>query len=236
MTTKKYSMNPISRELGGGYFARFIKTEATRDSESIVKQTIRDLGITVSPRLLDLFINQTFDSILSAVAEDGIPRQWGKIMRIAPTLKGRYRSKLDEVPLEAVQVNLTPLKGFIIDKSEWTLVNTTAGAKLYIERIYSEGLQSSGVIGKNLPIAVGGTNLKFLEGDSASIEWVVDDEPVSISITPTSSDYGHMRFAWPEALNDVEAGTELTFRFKTRAGVPTGPQQEASRTVTLVNA
>ena len=133
------------------------------------------------------------------------------------------------VVITALKDLKTPLAGFSVENVE----GTTAWPK--IDTILSPGGKPWEVV-KTRGILLTGRNLYFDEqkGDTATISWGEGESRQTISITPTESDYSHMLFAWPTALADIEAGTKLTFSFRTCAGIEGGAVYPMTKEAKLV--
>ena len=124
-----------------------------------------------------------------------------------------------------------------VDKFSWTNVSDT-GVLPKIDSLMYVGAPQSGEIKKSLAIIATGRNLAFNAslGDSVIISWMDSDETRSTTVTPTESDYSHMKFDWPSSLDDVPIGTELTFTFTLHGGVEGGAAHTATKSVKLLAA
>lgn len=86
---------------------------------------------------------------------------------------------------------------------------------------------------------IGGKALYFdaAMGDTVSISYKSEEEEVqSIAITPTECTPINMRFAFPAALAEVDAETELEITLRTRSGVADGAFYIASTKAILIEA
>ena len=148
---------------------------------------------------------------------------------------GESRQLTDENELRVRITTLSDLKANVSDFS-WQNVEDS-GVIPKVEMILSPGGKPWEAV-KTRGILVTGRNLYFdaAKGDTATISWGEGTSAQSITVTPTESDYSHMLFAWPTALADVEAGTKLTFSFRTCAGVEGGSVYQITKIVTLVAA
>lgn len=101
-----------------------------------------------------------------------------------------------------------------------------------------ESAAKSGEVKRSAPILVTGRNLAYSAaiGDSVTVGWTQDGEATSVTVMPTESDYAHMRLAWPAALDEVPAGTEVTLTLKLHGGVEGGAVMTAVKTAKLVEA
>ena len=148
---------------------------------------------------------------------------------------GESRQLTDENELRVRITTLSDLKANVSDFS-WQNVEDS-GVIPKVEMILSPGGKPWEAV-KTRGILVTGRNLFFdaAKGDTATISWGEGASAQSITVTPTESDYSHMLFAWPTALAEVEAGTKLTFSFRTCAGIEGGSVYQMTKVVTLVAA
>ena len=148
---------------------------------------------------------------------------------------GESRQLTDENELRVRITTLSDLKANVSDFS-WQNVEDS-GVIPKVEMILSPGGKPWEAV-KTRGILVTGRNLFFdaAKGDTATISWGEGASAQSINVTPTEAYYSHMLFAWPTALADVEAGTKLTFSFRTCAGIEGGSVYQITKIVTLVAA
>ena len=124
-----------------------------------------------------------------------------------------------------------------VDRDYVTFVNAKGGTKVTVNRVTWIGSDEPDVIKKGQPFAAYGTNLMFSAalGDTVAVSWKdAGGTEQSASITPSESDYDHMKFAWPSELDEVAADTELVFSFRTRGGIEDGDEQLNKKTVTVL--
>ena len=168
----------------------------------------------------------------------------GKIVNLADWLKihaeltGTVGESRQVGSANKLHVCITALQSLKIDMSHFSMENVDeSGSKPRIATILSPGGKPWEVI-KTKDILVTGMHLEFdaSKGDTATVTYGEGEEATTINITPTESDYAHMRFGWPAALADVAAGTKLTFAFRTCAGIEGGAVYSTSKEATLVNA
>lgn len=131
---------------------------------------------------------------------------------------------------------LTDLKGDV-GAFSWQNVDESAAAPK-VDTVAYVGAAKSGEVKKSAPILVTGRNLAYSAaiGDSVTVGWTQDGEATSVTVSPTESDYAHMRLAWPAALDEVPAGTELTLTLKLHGGVEGGAVMTAVKTAKLIEA
>ena len=107
---------------------------------------------------------------------------------------------------------------------------TDTGAKPRIDFLISDVAGAvRGELKKNAVIAVNGTNLTMRAGDTAQIAWTEGEgeeaEEHTLSVTPTTNGENLLKFAWPEVLSELDAGTPITFSLRI-----TDPDTSAVRT------
>lgn len=162
----------------------------------------------------------------------------GNWLRVHAELTGALDESLQLTDANELHVAITALMDLKanIASFSWTNIDDT-GIIPKIDTILSPGGKPWEVV-KTKGILVTGRNLFFdaAKGDTATISWGEGASAQSITVTPTESDYSHMLFAWPTALAEVEAGTKLTFSFRTCAGVEDGSVYQMTKVVTLVAA
>ena len=80
-----------------------------------------------------------------------------------------------------------------------------------VDRIASDG--ADGIV-KGEAFAATGENLSFGEGDSVTVKWTQGGADKSAEIEPKGTTPERMSFDFPNALDSVPGGTELTFVFE----------------------
>lgn len=159
-------------------------------------------------------------------------------LRVHAELTGQVGESRQLSDANELHVVITALQDL---KSDWTKFSWTnvedSGVIPKVEMILSPGGKPWEAV-KTRGILVTGRNLFFdaAKGDTATISWGERASAQSITVAPTESDYSHMLFAWPTALAEVEAGTKLTFSFRTCAGIEGGAVYQVTKVVTLVAA
>ena len=162
-------------------------------------------------------------------------------LRLTPTLRGKVDPETGRPTSESVLgVAVQVLRKMKLDIADFDLVNgdKTVSEPRFTD-LYTIGLSAvRDRIVRGEPFHIGGRNLYFdaAMGDTIVLTFSEDGETQSISLTPTACNPGLLMFAWPAALAEVEAGTEVTITLRTRMGVKDGAFYTASRTGTLVDA
>jgi hypothetical protein len=123
-----------------------------------------------------------------------------------------------------------------VDNFNWTNVSDM-GAVPRIDSLMQVGGTANWKITRNKEIILTGKNLAYdaTLGDTAIITWQDGSETKSAAITPVESDYSHQKFEWPTDLNDVPAGTEISFAITLHGGAEGGAAHMATKSVTLVD-
>lgn len=177
------------------------------------------------------------------VSKDCRPRKVGNILKATPYLRGKLKSAFSAFDKNTcscaiVFTSLSGLEKSVNTEKYIQFVNTKTGTRVVIDRIVYEGCVKSeeiATIMRGKGIAVTGLNLQWLEGDSCTVAWKdAEGTEHSASIEPISSTVTEMHFAWPEALADVPAGSEIEMHFLTRGGIADAEPQPNDKTVTLI--
>jgi len=235
-----YAVNP-ALDPSGGYAMRLGEQQILED-DAVYEEVIKEETLPLSVKLLKFCVNAVLSATSKKTSQDCRPRRVGDEIKFVVGLRGKLAGPYGAFDTETCSavVLATPMKGCVkkVDLSRVHLYNTRTGLKVTIDRITYEGSTSEvGVIMKTKGIVVTGLNCQWLTGDSCTLVWTDGEGAVqTASITPTSSSVTEMKFAWPTALNDVAAGTEIEFRFLTRGGIEEGEPQPNNKTVTVLAA
>lgn len=155
---------------------------------------------------------------------------------ISGHIKGQVDDTLQLKSSNTYHITITASKDMKvgIDNFNWTRVNDS-GITVKVDNITSPG-GKPGEISKGNAIIATGRNLAFNAalGDTITVAWKVDGEETTIPLSPSEQSDTYLRFDWPDGLADVNAGTQLTFTFRTRAGIADGGEQVNEKTVTLI--
>lgn len=172
-----------------------------------------------------------FIEAIQQLGRDGKAVNLNNWLRIHAELTGTVGENRQLTERNEMNVNITALHDLKCDWRDfsWTNVDDT-GAIPKIDTILSLGGKPSELI-KSKSIRLTGKNLYFDAemGDTVTISWIEDEEEKTAIAIPSESDYSHMLLPWPEELNDVEAGTKITFTLRTHAGIEDGALQTASK-------
>ena len=156
-------------------------------------------------------------------------------LRIHAELTGTVGENRQLTERNEMNVNITALHDLKCDWRDfsWTNVDDT-GAIPKIDTILSLGGKPSELI-KSKSIRLTGKNLYFDAemGDMVTLTWVEGEEEKTAMAIPSESDYSHMLLPWPAELDDVAAGTKITFTLRTHAGIEDGAIQSASKTAVI---
>lgn len=205
----------------GSYSLRINQQQPIAD-DAVFKEVAKETSLGLSEKTLAFLFERTIATMVNKVATDGIPRKVGSL-KIALSIRGKVKSPYS--PFNAKDctavVRVSTLKNFErkVDLKNFEFVNVRAGLRVTVTRVATVGADVAGVLTKSKPFMVTGTNLQYLEGDSAIVRFLDGGEGMSVAVTPTESDVGHMTFAWPAALTEVAAGSELLITLRTRGGI-----------------
>ena len=176
-----------------------------------------------------------FIEAIQQLGRDGKAVNLNNWLRIHAELTGTVGENRQLTERNEMNVNITALNDLKCDWRDfsWTNVDDT-GAIPKIDTILSLGGKPSELI-KSKSIRLTGKNLYFDAemGDTVTLTWIEGEEEKTAFVTPTESDYSHMLLPWPAELDDVEAGTKITFTLRTHAGIEDGALQSASKTAVI---
>ena len=157
---------------------------------------------------------------------------------ISGQIKGQVDNTLQLSSANTYHVTITASKDLKvgIDNFSWTRVDDN-GLSVKVDNIASPN-GKQGEIVKSKAIVATGKNLTYDAslGDSVTVSWKINDEEKSLLLTPVEQSTTYLRFDWPEGLDEVESGTDLTFTFRTRAGITDGGEQVNEKVVKLLAA
>ena len=176
-----------------------------------------------------------FIEAIQQLGRDGKAVNLNNWLRIHAELTGTVGENRQLTERNEMNVNITALHDLKCDWRDfsWTNVDDT-GAIPKIDTILSLGGKPSELI-KSKSIRLTGKNLYFDAemGDMVTISWIEGEEEKTAMAMPSESDYSHMLLSWPAELDDVEAGTKITFTLRTHAGIEDGALQTASKTAVI---
>ena len=176
-----------------------------------------------------------FIEAIQQLGRDGKAVNLNNWLRIHAELTGTVGENRQLTERNEMNVNITALHDLKCDWRDfsWTNVDDT-GAIPKIDTILSLGGKPSELI-KSKSIRLTGKNLYFDAemGDMVTLTWIEGEEEKTAMAMPSESDYSHMLLPWPAELDDVEAGTKITFTFRTHAGIEDGALQTASKTAVI---
>ena len=176
-----------------------------------------------------------FIEAIQQLGRDGKAVNLNNWLRIHAELTGTVGENRQLTERNEMNVNITALHDLKCDWRDfsWTNVDDT-GAIPKIDTIPSLGGKPSELI-KSKSIRLTGKNLYFDAemGDTVTLTWTEGEEEKTAMAIPSESDYSHMLLSWPAELDDVEAGTKITFTLRTHAGIEDGALQTASKTAVI---
>ncbi len=161
---------------------------------------------------------------------------------ISGQLKGQVNATGQLTDANSYHVTITASKDLKvgIDNFSWENVDDD-GENVRVTGLSYVGAPQDKQLKKNVAIWVSGRNLAYVAaaGDKVTISWTEESEggatvDKTADIVPTESDFGHMKFDWPAALNDAAVGTEVAFSFRTHGGKSEGAVKPADRSAVVI--
>lgn len=179
-----------------------------------------------------------FIEAIQQLGRDGKSINLNDWLRIHGELTGSVDATRQLSAKNGYKVAITPLKELkrSVNDFSWTNVDAVEGA-VKIDHVYYADATEDFVIKNGAAIVINGKNLKFDAslGDKLTFSWTDSDgEAQSAEVAPSSSDAFRMSIAWPAALAEVAAGTEVTLELRSRNGVKDAPEQVVTKKVKLV--
>lgn len=228
----------------GGYALK-MKEQQMVSGDSVFEEVVKEKTLPISAELLEFSFRCVLSTMAERVSRDCRPRKIGNYLKASAYLRGRVESPYSPFDPNTCScaIIFTSLSGVMksVNTEKYVrFVNTKTGLRVVIDRVVYEGCVDSSQIAtimRGKGIAVTGLNCQWLAGDTCTLVWK-DEEGVehTADIVPTSSTVTEMHFAWPEALADVPANSEIEMRFKTRGGIEDGEVQSNNKPVTLIEA
>ncbi len=180
-----------------------------------------------------------FIEAIKQLGLDGKAVSLGNWLRVHAELTGRVGESLQLTDANELHVAITALTDLKADISSfsWTNISDT-GVIPKIDTITYEGSSLNWVVKKSLGFTCTGRNLNFSSdmGDTVVATWVDGEEAKSATLTPSESGYSYIKFAWPAALDDVPADTEVALNFTLHGGVEGGAAFGSTRSVKVESA
>jgi len=171
---------------------------------------------------------------MQALNEQGKAVTMSSWIRIAPKLHGTVGEDRKLTAANSLKVAATALTDMkkSIDDFSWTNVNDS-GVRVKVATILYVG-GTPGFVKKGKEANLTGKNLQFdaALGDTLTIAATGLASPASV--TPTESDYSHIRFTLPAAVEALADNAELTITLTSRGGIVGAADQVNEKTVTLL--
>lgn len=164
-----------------------------------------------------------FCQTMKVMAEEGYILNLGWFY-IGGSITGTVDETGEVTSANKYRVSMRPSKDLKIDIENFSLSNVGAnGMKAKVEHLSWVGSPRDLEIKKGESIQATGKNIAWSEGCTATVAYTLKDGSAhTFTLTPTESDFTHLKFAWPTELDDVPAGTEISFSFRLRGGNPEG--------------
>ena len=239
----KFNTQAIKSELGenaDGYMLR-LKDRPVYDESQVFEEVVKEKTLPFDKDMLEFAFLSVLKTMTYKVSRDCNPRKIGNYLKVTPTLRGKVKgpfSQFDPATCSSAIV-ISSLSGLerSVDRDYVTFVNENAGVKVTVNRVSWIGSEEPNVVKKGEAFGAYGTNLMFDSslGDTVTLTWKdAGDTEHTATLTPSESDYDHMKFSWPGALDDVAEGTELTFTFRTRGGIEDADEQVNVKKVLVI--
>lgn len=226
----------------GGYTLK-LKDRPIYDESQVFEEVVKEKTLPFDKDMLEFAFLAVLKTMALKVSRDCNPRKVGNYLKFTPTLRGKVSGPYS--PFNSATctsaITITSLAGLekAVDRDYVTFTNAKAGVKVTINRVSWVGSDEPNVIKKGEAFAAYGTNLMFNAafGDTVTATWTdADGAEKTLALTPGESDYEHMKFTWPEELNDVPVDAKIVLAFRTRGGIEDGDEQLNSKTVTVIAA
>lgn len=219
---------------GSDIFRPVATNRRTADLPAVVDRAIQ--GNFVRGKKSDMLgLFGGFCQTMKAMAEEGYILNLGWFY-----IGGNLTGTVDETGVltsaNGYRITMRPSKDLKVDISNFSLTNIGInGVKAKIEHLAWVGSPKDLQIKKGEAIQGTGKNLTWSEGCTATVAYTLTDGSAhTFTMVPTESDFSHLKFAWPTDLDEVPAGTEISFSFRLRGGNPEGAVMPTGKTVTLV--
>lgn len=202
---------------GSNLVPRIVEREEAVDLQELVYNAI-DRGRIAA--LKPSAAKQVADALCEQIGmtlQEGRGVRFGKYFYVRNYLTGKLESVNGTTQLtDANQIRTRLIAGedlkLSLDMFNW--VNDGAGDAAKIENILADlqgALDNEIVRGTGFNVI--GRNLQLSSTSTATITYGEGEEATTINISPTVNGDELVKFAWPAALADVAAGTELTVTF-----------------------
>ncbi|HBJ59499.1 MAG TPA: hypothetical protein DDY72_03390 [Verrucomicrobia bacterium] len=228
----------------GGYRLQ-LRQEPAQAENSAYKEAVQSLSLNLNERTVAFLVEAVLLSFAEKVAADGVPRRIGNLLKFAPVLRGKVEGVNSPFDPKTVKtsVAVTPLKGLsrALDTTRLAFVNSRPEKRITIQNFQSLPRQTGGdgIVVRGRTISAFGRNLILRAelGDSAEVSWRAGDGDIrTVPLEVCTTDYFRTEFAWPAALQDVPAGTKLTFVLTLRGGVKDAAPRQKRVVCTLQDA
>ncbi len=205
------------------------------------REAIQRLSLNLSEETVAFLVETVLRAFVEKVAEDGVPRRIGNLLKFTPMLRGRVpgvNSPYDPATVKT-GVTVTALKGLrcALDEERLAFVNSNPEKRIILNSMQtmSEGSKED-VLLRGKPFVALGRNLFYRAdlGDRVEVSWrAADGSTRTTVLVPQEVQYFLLRFDWPAALDEAPARTKLTFVFTLRGGVENAAPREKRVVCTL---
>ena len=244
MARLKYKTQAVNTAIdpAGGYICRVVNPDPVED-DAVFQEVIDSLRLTESVFGLKKAVEAVIDTAMRKTASDGVPRKVGGLFRTYITIRGKVPN--GDSPFVAlagrgagayVRWGLSSEVQREVDYNAVSISNVRGGQRVSVGSIaYNGAAENAFDIRRGTPILVTGRNLAYIAGDLVTVSRAsAGGQTVVATLVPAESDYYHESFAWPSALDDIAAGSELTFTFRLRGGDEEATPVTVTKTVRVV--
>lgn len=165
------------------------------------------------------------------VALDGRPRGFTKLLKWNRFGNGKLESPSSPWNASCKAMIRAQLLADATKEIDAIFRNETEGIGVRLNDVTYIGAKTvQNVIKVGVHFAAYGSHMEFIEGDTAILKVGAIEHP----LTCVASDVSSAEFEFPEALEDVEPGTQALFLMKSRGGVEDGQVYTVKKLVTIL--
>lgn len=225
--------NAVAYDLGEdkkGLRPQLVAKDAVVDID-LCREVVNERRLVTSPEELLHGFSSLADVAMAKVAEDGRPRAITRLIKFAPYATGKLESPSSPWNDSCKAIVRAVLLSDAKKTLDASFHNTTEGIGVRLNDVTYIGAKTvQNVIKVGVHFAAYGSHMEFIEGDTAVLKVGAIEHP----LTCVASDVSSAEFEFPEALEDVEPGTQALFLMKSRGGVEDGQVYTVKKLVTIL--
>ena len=232
---KKYLMQQIPKELGGGYRAYFVGDDFSVDAmKELLPDVIEEGGMKISPGVAENLIKGFCKKCVNHTAKTGETVNIANLMTVMLAIKGSYERRKSTADKDNVRVIVRLLEE-MRPMISFRMANALTAKVPILQSATSPGCDA-GFVKQYLLAILNGLNLEMLEGDTVTAMMKNQEgEEVVHTCAYTSEGSTRLNVVIPEEFNAPEyAGKAITFKVTSRCGDPDSEQDSDTITVTLL--